>query len=418
MQTYRKQPSHRLLIIMQMACVNVCCVPPPFSSLQPCSNQMTMHYSFDMAQQVHYPSDPLQPGPIYFVTPRKCALFGVCCEAIPRQINYLIDEAMDVGKGSNAIVNMLHHFFETHGLGEVHVHLHADNCVGQNKNNTIIQYLCWRVLCGLHRTVTLSFMVVGHTKFSPDWCFGLLKQRYRRSRVGCLDDVVKVVEESATCNTAQLVWTQDSQTVVTTYDRAAMLGRRHEAEGVETTLDLGLDPDWAPSSRVLPHVLPPSGLSFERRTYLYEKIREFVPEELRDVVCHRPEHTTTTTITPGLPEEEEYQPPVKRGPVSVASAGNLGTLQGHALLHAPTELPLHTLLAHPSATPNHPPLPCLTLTILPFFFFSTGSFKSPGLEEAKLLSKPVTSTKGPTIDLLFTSIRRRLLIMYEKSPRF
>ena len=24
--------------------------PPPFSSLQPCSNQMTMHYSFDMAQ--------------------------------------------------------------------------------------------------------------------------------------------------------------------------------------------------------------------------------------------------------------------------------------------------------------------------------------------------------------------------------
>ena len=90
---------------------------------------------------------------------------------------------------------------------------------------------------------------------------------------------------------------------------------RHEAEGVETTLDLGLDPDWAPSSRVLLHVLPPSGLSFERRTYLYEKIREFVPEELRDVVCCRPEHTTTTTITtPGLPEDEEDQPPVKRGP--------------------------------------------------------------------------------------------------------
>jgi len=36
--------------------------------------------------QVHYPSDPLQPGPIYFLTPRKCAIFGVCCEAIPRQV--------------------------------------------------------------------------------------------------------------------------------------------------------------------------------------------------------------------------------------------------------------------------------------------------------------------------------------------
>ena len=293
----------------------------------------------------------------------------------------------------------------------------------------MIQYLCWRVLCGLHSTVTLSFMVVGHTKFSPDWCFGLLKQRYRRSRVGCLDNIVKVVEESAICNTAQLLGMQDSQTVVTTYDWAAMLGRHlrkikgvkkfrhfrfdsstpgvvhvhHKAEGVETTHDLGLDPDWVPSSRVLHHVLPPSGLSFERRTYLYEKIRQFVPEELRDVVCRRPENTT---ITPGLPEEEEDQPPVKR-PISVASAGNLGTLQGHALLHAPTDLPLHTMLSHPSPTPNHPPLPCLTLATLTFFlFYSTGSFKSPGLEEAMLLSKPVTSTKGPTTDLLFTSIHR------------
>ena len=31
-------------------------------------------------------------------TPQKCAIFGVCCEAIPRQINFLIDEAFDTGK--------------------------------------------------------------------------------------------------------------------------------------------------------------------------------------------------------------------------------------------------------------------------------------------------------------------------------
>ena len=37
------------------------------------------HYSFDFAQQFHFPSDPFQPGSIYFLTPRKCGLFGVCC---------------------------------------------------------------------------------------------------------------------------------------------------------------------------------------------------------------------------------------------------------------------------------------------------------------------------------------------------
>ena len=109
--------------------------PRPNSTLPPCSSAITVHYSFDFAQQVHYPSNPLQPGPIYFLTPRKCAIFGVCCEGIPRQVNYLID---DVGKGANTVVSMLHHFFEHHSLGERHVHLHADNCVGQNKNNIVI----------------------------------------------------------------------------------------------------------------------------------------------------------------------------------------------------------------------------------------------------------------------------------------
>ena len=46
----------------------------------PCSCSISMHYSFDYAQQVHLPSDPLQPGPIYFLVPRKLGLFGFCCE--------------------------------------------------------------------------------------------------------------------------------------------------------------------------------------------------------------------------------------------------------------------------------------------------------------------------------------------------
>ena len=58
-----------------------------------CSLKGTIHYSDDYAQQVHIPSNQQQPGPIYFKTPRKCGLFGICCEGIPRQVNYLIDEA-------------------------------------------------------------------------------------------------------------------------------------------------------------------------------------------------------------------------------------------------------------------------------------------------------------------------------------
>ena len=142
-----------------------------------------MHYSFDFTQQIFFPSYPLQPGPIYFKTPKKCAVFGVCCEPLSCQINYLLDEACDVGKGANCVVSLLHHFFENYGLGEEQVHLHADNCSGQNKNSCMMMYLMWRVLTGRHKRITLSFMLTGHTKFSCDWCFGLFKWLFRKEEV-------------------------------------------------------------------------------------------------------------------------------------------------------------------------------------------------------------------------------------------
>ena len=92
--------------------------PPPNGMIAPASNAISAHYSFDFAQQVHYPSNPLQPGPIYFLTPRKAAIFGVCCEAIPRQVNFIIDEASDTGKGANTVVSLLDYFFSHYGLGE------------------------------------------------------------------------------------------------------------------------------------------------------------------------------------------------------------------------------------------------------------------------------------------------------------
>ena len=110
------------------------------------------HYSFDFAQQLHYPANPLQPGPVFFKTPRKMQLFGVHAEGISRQVNYLIDEASSSGKGANVVVSLLHHFLKTYGVGQDHLELHADNCAGQNKNNHMMRYLMWRVATGLHKS--------------------------------------------------------------------------------------------------------------------------------------------------------------------------------------------------------------------------------------------------------------------------
>ena len=51
-------------------------------------------------------------------------------------------------------------------------------------------------MVGLSHSITLSFMVVGHTKFIPDSCFGLVKQWYRKTHVECLSDIIDVVNNS------------------------------------------------------------------------------------------------------------------------------------------------------------------------------------------------------------------------------
>ena len=274
--------------------------PPPSSRCEPCSFPSVVHYSFDMAQQVHYPSDPLQPGPI------------------------LIDEASDTGKGANTIVSMLHHFFKEHGLGETDVHLHADNCVGQNKNNTMLHYLIWRVMVGLHHRVNISFLIVGHTKFSPDWCFGLLKQRFRRTKVSTLSELEHVVNISAEANIAQLVGTQSGEMIVPIYNWTTMFAGklkklknikkyqhftitstapgsvcvRYESDTDEECITLLNDHTWTPSPHNLPPIVVPPGLSLDRQWYLHNQIAPYCPEEVRDITCPQPHTPLSATSTP------------------------------------------------------------------------------------------------------------------------
>ena len=79
-------------------------------------------------------------------------------------------------------------------------------------------------------------MLVGHTKFAPDWCFGLLKQTFRRTKVGCLADIVNVVNSSAVVNYAQLVGKEDGTVIVPQYDWAEYFSafyRRHGLAGIK-----------------------------------------------------------------------------------------------------------------------------------------------------------------------------------------
>lgn len=189
--------------------------------LDPEVNNRSAHYSFDMAQQVHIPSNPLQPGPIYFLVPFKVGIFGVMCESLNKQVNYLIPESVSTTKGSNLIVSLFHHYLDKNNNGEQTMFIHADNCVGQNKNNILLSYLAWRISNGKNKKIVLSFMPVGHTKFSCDWAFGLFKRKFRSMYVSSLTELVNCVEQStpvSRVNSAVAVGDEKGEVAVHVYD--------------------------------------------------------------------------------------------------------------------------------------------------------------------------------------------------------
>ena len=120
------------------------------------------HLTFDFAKQLELPCHTREVGPLYFKVGYRIQLFGIAEEARKRQHNYLFAEHQSIGQdgksahGPNNVLSMIHHHLQTTlGLADT-IHLHCDNCVGQNKNKSVLAYFMWRCFAGLSHSIELS----------------------------------------------------------------------------------------------------------------------------------------------------------------------------------------------------------------------------------------------------------------------
>ena len=314
-----------------------------------------MQYSFDFCQNVSIPYSSQQRGTFYFVSPRKVQIFGVCCEPLCRQVFFLIDESEQIGKGSNSVVSLLHAFFELHGIGETYATLQADNCVGQNKNKTMMWYLAWRTITDQHHRIDIQYMLPGHTKFRPDSYFGIFKRKYRMQNcIDTLDELVKCVEECGKdvscipqlCSDWSFYnwdaylskWFIPSVGInkyhIFCFDNhnpgVMMMKNTPDDEGREMCLlKQGIKIDDivnAFHNKEMPQTIVPKGLTLAREQYLYDKVSKYVHSPSnRDKVCPKPNPfkesniAHPTVIGPDIMAREECNmqgPSCQSSPVS------------------------------------------------------------------------------------------------------
>ncbi len=178
-------------------------------------------------------------------------------------------------------------------------------------------------------------MIVGHTKFTPDSCFGLLKQRFRRTHVQCLDDLVKVVEQSADVNKAKLIGNEDGEVYVPTYNwlsffvpemkklpqikvyhqfsfnssQPGVVSCKEFSDSASIDIDIRKNKlSWYPVANDLPPVITPKGLSADRQWYLYEKIRPYCHEYSADNTCPLPSVSRPTPFNSPIRQSSSLRP--------------------------------------------------------------------------------------------------------------
>ena len=145
----------------------------------------------------------------------------------------------------------------------------------------------WRVMRGLHKSIELSFIMVGHTKFSRDGCFGLFKKCFCVTKVDSLDDIAKVVVSSAQVNEVQLVGTQSGEIIIQTYDwtwvsdkKIPLITKHHHFKFYSSNPGTVTVKEYSDSQENVTHstliglreTVHPRGLSLERQWYLHNKI--------------------------------------------------------------------------------------------------------------------------------------------------
>ncbi|RGB42231.1 hypothetical protein C1646_751276 [Rhizophagus diaphanus] len=222
------------------------------------------YITFDWAQNVQFPYSPQQIGAIFFKSPWKVHLFGVCNTGnFPHteQTNYVIDEGEmpDDGKLGNCTISLVWHAIKKYNHGEKKLVITYDNCC--------------------------------------------------KSRVNTVDDVVSVINRSTTVhlNTSQCYLNGEGfqyhnfKDYFQSFKKIPNIQKHHHfyftsqhpgvifyKDRIEDEYKKATIHTFSFATNILPSTINPKPFSLKRQEELYKEIAPFVKFPFRDITCPKP----------------------------------------------------------------------------------------------------------------------------------
>jgi len=147
---------------------------------------------FDYKKNINLPYDHIQSQLLYYKSKMNINVFGIFDEQ-NEKINVCIYNEISGTKSKNEIATMLMSYL--HNIESNNLILYADNCIGQNKNNYIMQFLNYLITQNYFKSIRLKFMVSGHTHFSVDRGFSWITNTIHNKSMYNINDVYCYLKE-------------------------------------------------------------------------------------------------------------------------------------------------------------------------------------------------------------------------------
>jgi hypothetical protein len=132
---------------------------------------------------------------LYYKRKFNVHVFNLVEETKQKNHVYLYDE-IHGKKSANEIITILDSFLQN--IQGPDLVIYADNTVSQNKNHYLLNYFRFLVQTQKFHSIRFKFLLVGHTHFSPDRCFGQIQKKSQNKDIYTIDDFKNICN---LCNT-------------------------------------------------------------------------------------------------------------------------------------------------------------------------------------------------------------------------
>ena len=168
-----------------------------------------------------------QPGSTYYLQKVNHDLFGIVNHGDGSSAVYLFDETIGP-KNTDHTLSFLTHYIRALPSWVKRVHIFLDNTSSTNKNFYTMAWAMELVQQDEIDFLRISFLIAGHTKFSPDLLFSKIAQTYNRSDVFNTEELGDIVSRYANVTIANGTMVYDWRTLLCKYSKLPGIRSLHD----------------------------------------------------------------------------------------------------------------------------------------------------------------------------------------------